>query len=68
MSPWECIYYRPGGGCVCWQLSGIKPCCPYYDHGGCTCGGRIGRQGVLSSQKPVFVSPPPAPTLMRFRA
>ena len=68
MSPDCCIYFRPGDVCVSNRLSGVRPHCPWYHHGECAVAGKIGRQGVLSNQKPVFMTPEPAPTLMRFRA
>jgi len=66
MSPDTCIYYRAGSGAC---ASPVKPNCPWWTPAHeCRCAGKIGRQGVLSDQKPPVVAPEPAPTLMRWRA
>ncbi|HUW32561.1 MAG TPA: hypothetical protein VM223_13205 [Planctomycetota bacterium] len=63
-----CIYYRPAAVCDCVRLAHCKPHCPWYHHGECSVAGAIGRQGVLSNQRPGFLVNEPAPTLMRWRA
>lgn len=66
MKPDECIYHRAGDQCVCWRLGHVKPHCPYYAAGVCTCGGMLGVHDMLRVRS--FVMEQPAPTLMRWRA
>ena len=68
MTPKQCIYYGDEEACHCKALAHVRPNCPWWgrDSEGyvCQCGGYVGRQGVLSNQKPTFVGP--GVTLLRW--